>query len=209
MKKLAVLLLAGLMVVGCAACSKNTNGNDNNNDNKGDSNNKQEITITDANEILTTVWDKFEDEDTDENMYNDKFAVIGGHFENPVDNAPGKYDVSKAEDLEFNLCVPQDAISKIDDAASMIHMMNANTFTAGAFHVKEASDVNAFVDGVKERTLGNQWMCGFPDELLIITIDDNYVVSAFGNADTMKEFKTILMDEYSDAAKVVVEEALN
>ena len=204
MKKLVALLLAGLMGVACVACSNNDNNKDDNKEN-----NKQEVSITDANEILTTVWDKFEDEDSDGDMYNDKFAVIGGHFENPVDMAPGKYDVSKAEDLEFNLCVPQDAIAKIDDAASMIHMMNANTFTAGAFHVKEAADVTAFVDEVKERTVGNQWMCGFPDQLLIVTIGDNYVVSAFGNADTIKAFKTVLMDEYADAAKVAVEEALN
>jgi hypothetical protein len=148
MKKLAALLLAGLMGVACVACSNNDNNKDDNKEN-----NKQEVSITDANEILTTVWDKFEDEDSDGDMYNDKFAVIGGHFENPVDMAPGKYDVSKAEDLEFNLCVPQDAIAKIDDAASMIHMMNANTFTAGAFHVKEAADVTAFVDEVKERLI--------------------------------------------------------
>lgn len=208
MKKLVALLLAGLMGVACVACSS-TNSKDNTDNTENKDNNKQEVTIKDANEILTTVWDKFENEDSDDDMYNDKFAVIGGHFENPVDNAPGKYDVSKAEDLEFNLCVPQDAISKIDDAASMIHMMNANTFTAGAFHVKEASDLSAFVDAVKERTLGNQWMCGFPDQLLIVTIGDNYVVSAFGNADTIKAFKTVLMDEYADAAKVAVEEALN
>lgn len=206
MKKLVAFLLAGLMGISCVACSSNTN---NNNQESTQENNKQEVSIKDANEILTNVWNKFEDEDTDGDMYNDKFAVIGGHFENPVDNAPGKYDVSKAEDLEFNLCVPQDAVAQIDDAASMIHMMNANTFTAGAFHVKEDSDMNSFVDKVKERTLGNQWMCGFPDQLLIVTIGDNYVVSAFGNADTMKTFKTILMEEYADAAKVVVEEALN
>lgn len=206
MKKLAALLLAGLMGVSCVACSSNNNNNAQENTQE---NNKQEISIKDANEILTNVWNKFEDEDSDGDMFNDKFAVIGGHFENPVDNAPGKYDVSKAEDLEFNLCVPQDAVAMIDDAASMIHMMNANTFSAGAFHVKEASDVNAFVEKVKERTIGNQWMCGFPDKLLIVTIGDNYVVSAFGNADTMKTFKTVLLDEYDDAAKVVVEEALN
>ena len=206
MKKLAALLLAGLMGISCVACSSNTN---NNNQESTQENNKQEVSIKDANEILTNVWNKFEDEDSDGDMFNDKFAVIGGHFENPVDNAPGKYDVSKAEDLEFNLCVPQDAVAMIDDAAAMIHMMNANTFSAGAFHVKEASDVNAFVEKVKERTIGNQWMCGFPDKLLIVTIGDNYVVSAFGNADTMKTFKTVLLDEYDDAAKVVVEEALN
>ena len=206
MKKLAALLLAGLMGVSCVACSSN---NSNNAQENTQENNKQEINIKDANEILTNVWDKFEDEDTDGDMFNDKFAVIGGHFENPVDNAPGKYDVSKTEDLEFNLCVPQDAISMIDDAASMIHMMNANTFTAGAFHIKEASDVTSFVNKVKERTVGNQWMCGFPDQLLIVTIGDNYVVSAFGNADTMKSFKTVLLNEYDDAAKVIVEETLN
>lgn len=203
MKKLLALLLVGLMGLGCAACSKTTaEGNK-------EENKKEEISITDANEILTTVWDKFEDEDSDGNMYNDKFAIIGGHFENPVDNAPGKYDVAMAEDLEFQLCVPQDAIAKIDDAAAMIHMMNANTFTAGAFHVTEAADMDAFVSEVKERTVGNQWMCGFPDQLLIVTIGDNYVVSAFGNADTMKEFKAVLMAEYADAAKVAVEESLN
>lgn len=202
MKKLLALLLTGIMAFGITACSKATT------ENITEDSQKEEVTITDANEILTNIWNKFEDEDTDENMYNDKFAVIGGHFENPVDNAPGKYDVSKAEDLEFNLCVPQDAIAKIDDAASMIHMMNANTFTAGAFHVKEAADLDSFVKEVKERTIGNQWMCGFPDQLLIVTIGDNYVVSAFGNADTMKEFKAALIAEY-DVAKVVVEEALN
>ena len=203
MKKLLALLLVGLMGLGCAACSKTTaEGNK-------EENKKEEISITDANEILTTVWNKFEDEDSDGNMYNDKFAIIGGHFENPVDNAPGKYDVAMAEDLEFQLCVPQDAIAKIDDAAAMIHMMNANTFTAGAFHVTEAADMDAFVSEVKERTVGNQWMCGFPDQLLIVTIGDNYVVSAFGNADTMKEFKAVLMAEYADAAKVAVEESLN
>ena len=91
----------------------------------------------------------------------------------------------------------------------MIHMMNANTFTAGAFHVKEAADLDTFVNATKERTVGNQWMCGFPDQLLIVTIGDNYVVSAFGNADTITAFKSILMAEYADSAKVVVEEALN
>ena len=201
MKKLVALLLAGVMAVGCMACSKGS-------DNSGNADNKPEVTIADANEILTNVWNKFEDEDTDGDMYNDKFAIFGGHFETPVDNAPGKYDVTKAEDLEFNLCVPQDAIAKIDDAASMIHMMNANTFTAGAFHVKEAADMDAFVSATKDRVLGNQWMCGFPDTLIIVTIGDNYAVSAFGNADTIKSFKSVLTTEYPDA-KVVVEEALN
>ena len=206
MKKLVTLLLTGIMAIGCVACGSKSTNNDNNNNNPTS---KQEISINDTNEILTKVWDKFEDEDTDGNMYNDKFAIFGGHFETPVDNAPGKYDVSKAEDLEFNLCVPQDAVAKIDDAASMIHMMNANTFTAGAFHVKEAADLDTFVNATKERTVGNQWMCGFPDQLLIVTIGDNYVVSAFGNADTIDAFKSILMAEYADSAKVVVEEALN
>ena len=206
MKKSVALFLAAFMVVGCVACGGR--GNEGNSEGNSQNANNGNTTITDANEILTKVWDKFEDEDTDGDMYNDKFAVIGGHFDDSVENAPGKYDVSKAEDLEASLCVPQDAIQYIDDAASMVHMMNANTFTAGAFHVTDKANVDGFVSAVKERTIGNQWMCGFPDKLLMLTIGDDYVVSAYGNADTIESFKTTLLSEYKDSAKVVVEESL-
>ena len=95
----------------------------------------------------------------------------------------------------------------IDDAASMMHMMNANTFTAGAYHIADAANQQAFCDKLKDNIMNRQWMCGFPDTLIIVTIGDNYVVSAFGNAEVIETFKTKLTAEYP-VAQVLYEENL-
>lgn len=37
--------------------------------------------------------------------------------------------------------------------------------------------------------MGRQWMCGFPDKLVVISVDD-YLVSVFGNEELVNTFKT-------------------
>ena len=95
----------------------------------------------------------------------------------------------------------------IDDAASLIHAMNANTFTGSAFHLSDPKTLNTFADSLKESILGNQWMCGFPEVLLLAQIGDDYVVSAFGNTDLINYFKTQLTDQYPSAV-ILTEENL-
>ena len=94
-----------------------------------------------------------------------------------------------------------------DNGASMIHMMNANTFTGAAFHVKDAADVKTFEDGLKEAVLNNQWMCGFPEKLVLCQLGEQYVVSAFGNGEMIEYFKTQLQEQYPGVT-VVAEESL-
>ena len=48
-------------------------------------------------------------------------------------DAPGKFDISKTEELGITLGLPEDLWDDIDDAASMVHMMNANTFTGAVY----------------------------------------------------------------------------
>jgi hypothetical protein len=69
----------------------------------------------------------------------------------------------------------------------MIHMMNANNFTCGVFKITgiTAADFGA---AMKEAVLGNQWMCGFPETLLIRSFGDAYVLVAFGINDAMTPF---------------------
>ena len=96
---------------------------------------------------------------------------------------------------------------KIDDAASMMHMMNANTFTAGAYHVTAASDVTEVTNAIKDKVMNNHWMCGFPETLIIVQVGDSYLVSAYGNGELIENFKTKLVNTYANA-EVVVEESL-
>ena len=95
----------------------------------------------------------------------------------------------------------------IDGAASLMHAMNANTFTGAAYHVADAGNLDAFVAAMKGAIESNQWMCGFPEKLIIATLGEDYAVVAFGAADIIDNFKTKLTAAYP-VTVIAVEEAL-
>ena len=101
----------------------------------------------------------------------------------------------------------QDLIAvKLDGAASLMHMMNGNTFTCGAFHAANAEDVSSIVEDIHAEISGKHWMCGFPDKLIVISAGDS-IVSAFGNEDFIELFKTKTLAAL-DGAKLLYEEPI-
>ena len=204
-RKGLLLLLTATMLLSCIACGSNQTGNTENNN---ETETEKKVEIADANDILTKVWDTYEIEDTDGNMYNDRFALMGGHFDSAVMDMPAKYDLTKTGDLELMYCVPQDVIPMLDDAATMVHLMRASTFTAGAYHVTDVSNVKSVVEGIKTQTLGNQWLGGFPDRHIIAVIDEQYVVAAFGDEKVIENFEQALKEVFGKQAVVEVKEAI-
>ncbi len=144
-------------------------------------------------DVLTNAWAAMGDEE--------KFPIGGGDSANMVMGAPGAFDIANAEELDALLGLSADGAAKIDGAASLLHMMNANTFTCGAFSVVAGEDVSAFVTALKDNIQARQWMCGFPEKLVIVTID-NVVVSMFGNGQIVDSFTAKL------GGTVVVDEAI-
>lgn len=202
-KKLAVILVTCMMLslVGCG-----------NKDNTSEIENgaseavtqesteaMSEATIGSAIEILDTVWGNYAEAD--------KFPVGGGDSANQNFEGPGAFDVTNAEELDVTLGFPAAQAEKIDDAASMMNAMMANNFTAGVYHVKDTSDVQTVADALKENIMSKQWMCGMPEKVVIIAVDD-YVISAFGLSDSIDMFKTKLMQNY-DTATVMYEESIS
>ena len=143
--------------------------------------------------VLENIWAKYGDDE--------KFAVIGGNMENPVDGAPGNYDMAYAENLTYNLLVPAEQLTNVSEAATMIHMMNANTFTSGVIRLADGVDAAAFAAAMRDAIQGNQWMCGFPETLVIASIGD-YVLIAFGVNDAMNPFQAHLAEAYPDAVSL-------
>lgn len=184
MKKILALLLAAATIMSLTAC-----GSDASKD-----------AVTDAPvDVLTKVWETYGEDE--------KFFAMGGDMNNPVDNAPGAFDISDAESLDATLGYPQSSVALIDEAASLVHAMNANTFTAGAYHVAETSEIEMLIEDVKDNIMNRQWLCGFPDTLIIVQIGEDTLVTAFGNAEIIENFKTKLTNAY-EGAEVVVEESL-
>ncbi len=157
------------------------------------------VEVADAAELLTNVWNTYEEAD--------KFPIGGGDYENMTADVPGKFDVTKAEDMDSMLGFPAGSAEQIDDAASMLHMMNANTFTAGAYHISDSGEVQAVADALKDNIVNRQWICGFPDTLIVASVGNEYVVSAFGNAEIIETFKTKLQAEY-EMTEILHEENL-
>ncbi|CVI70040.1 hypothetical protein NDGK_01742 [Clostridiales bacterium CHKCI001] len=199
MKRFFLFCLTGLMMVSILACGNQTNNQTNltseSTDQTTASNN-----IPDAVSLLTTVWNSYQEDE--------KFSVIGGDFseENQNMNGPGKYSLEDGAALDSALGFPADSVTKIDDAASLVHMMNANTFTCGAFHVADSNDLTSITTSIKENILNRQWMCGFPDKLVIVSVDD-YIVSMFGDTQLIDTFKQKLTTAYS-SVEVICEEPI-
>ena len=200
MKRLFALLLAMTMVLALVAC--------------GEANTTPETTETptqttedlledtlapvetpepnEATTVLSAIWTAVPEDN--------RFFAMGGDYENMVDNAPGA--VTNADHLAGVLLVP--AGTETLEAASLVHAMNLNSFTAGAFKVADAA---AFAETMHEAIASNQWMCGFPDKMVIATIGNEYVVAAFGVNDAINPFEAKFVEAYP-AATVVYSEAI-
>ena len=190
MKKLVALFLAMTMMVTLAGCgNKGNSGTD-----------APKAEIASCEDLLNQVWDTFGE--------NEKFAVYGGDFGTLVDGAAGPFTLEDPEMLTYTLYIPTEEIEKIDAAASLIHAMNSNTFTGAAFHVTDPANVDGLVEALKENIMNTQWICGFPDSLNIFVVNGEYVVSAFGNAEIMENFKTKLTEVFGESAVLAVEESL-
>ena len=144
----------------------------------------------DALSILTAVWNAYSDDE--------KFPA--------AEDAPISMDISDTDNISYLLTFPAEDAALIDGAASLTHMMNLNTFTCGAFHTVSAQDVTKLADDLHTAIADKQWMCGFPDKLVVVTLDQ-YVISMYGHEDLINTFRDKLQAAYSSAA-IAYEEAI-
>lgn len=205
-KRILLLMTMTVLAVGMMACGK-----DDSTQNKGDNNavstekddkkspevNMDELTTVG---VLENVWAVYGEED--------KPMVFGGDTENPVDGAPGVYNIADVEGINSMFHINADAVAMADEAASAVHAMNANNFTCSVFRMTDAANVEAFATSVKESVLSTRWMCGFPEKLVILSVDDKYVISAFGNGDMIDLFQENVTTVYGEYAAVVAEEII-
>lgn len=151
----------------------------------------------DSVSILSDVWSTYGE--------NEKFYGMGGDMNNMVENAPGMFSLDDKEALAATLLVQADAAEMIDEAASLVHGMNLNIFTGAAFHLTDAANKEAFAELMKNSIINNQWMCGSPDQYVIYSVGDEYVVMAFGAVDVLPVFKEKFTTVHGDKAEVLME----
>ena len=190
MKRKITLFLVTVMILALAGCGD------------GQEQSSKEQQGADASEyeqaldVLNAVVDTYAEDEL--------FSMYGGDSEHAVTDAPGVYDIRKKEELDASFGLSGSEYDKVGDVATMVHMMNANIFTGAAYHLKDGTDIDAFVEVVESNILSKQWVCGQPDTLVMIRVGDAYVISVYGEAETVETFKTHALSALS-GAEVITE----
>ncbi|MBQ2325454.1 MAG: hypothetical protein II377_04310 [Clostridia bacterium] len=211
MKKILALTLAALMLLACVACGGNDDVTEPVTDAPATDAPETEAPETDAPavdtpvaesalEILEKIWAAYPEDQ--------KFMAAGGFGDNMNWEGAGSIPTDNQEALEtaaFYFVMTPENIALVDEIAHLMHGMNTNTFTAGVFHLKDASTKNAFADSAKESFLGNHWMCGSPEQFVAIAIGD-YVITAYGHAGAT-EWSANIIPVFVDTVKACYADA--
>lgn len=153
-----------------------------------------------ALDLFNKIWGSYTDDD--------KFPVGGGDEDHNSDEGPGAFDIEKnKESIKAYTHITDDLLATVkNDAANLIHMMNTNTFSSAIFHLKDASTAEKFAKDYNSAIMGTRWMCGFPERVLVISVDE-YVIVAFGFAELTDTFKAKCLAA-DTSAKLLIDNAI-
>ncbi len=202
MKRMIALLLVMVMALSLAACGNDnkTTGETTPAETTPAETTAAPVEIASAVELLQNVY----------NAYNADVRppLAGGAGDAMNWEGPGAISATDTDSLSYYLLVPADQMSSFTDVASMMHAMNQNNMTVGAFKV--TGDAKAFADAMANAVVNNQWVCGFPEKVAFYSVGE-YVVMFYGKAgvddpefgDFLTPFATALTTAYPTATLIV------
>lgn len=201
MKQIAIILSLLLLLTGCVAAPQNSTTTTPVITTPGPSQNTDTTvpgTTVDSDSvgILEKIWGLYGDDD--------RFAVFGGSMEHPVDGMPGALDLTNSEEIVSKYLLPEAQLTNVKDAASLMHMMNGNIFTAAVVTLGDGTNADTLVKAWRDTIRQNRWICGQPDELLMYRMGD-HILMAFGSSDAMSVFKTKTAEAFPDGKQLYSE----
>lgn len=154
---------------------------------------------TQCAQILEAVWQRYEPEE--------RFSAYGGSIEHAVEDNPGDLAPDNIEELTTRYLIPQDRVGEIAEAASLVHLMNSNIFTAVAVRLSDGGEIQSFAGAWRDALQKNRWICGSPDRILIVQLEENFLVTVFASEDNVYAFHGKLASAFPNAV-VLFEEPI-
>jgi len=207
MQKVKILcvipLCMALLLCGCTPnVPQETNGSivpPSSNEPTGTINSNMQPVQSDTVAILGQIWEQFSQEE--------RFACYGGSVEDAEENAPGSLELDNIEELASKYLFPGAMLQDVKEAASLVHMMNSNIFTAMVVRLSSDGDMEMLYKQWRDAIQNNRWICGQPDRLIMAQIDSYSLLMSFGSKDIMTQLQQKLAAAYPNAA-VLYNEAI-
>ena len=119
----------------------------------------------------------------------EEFPAAGGDEAHDTEGA-GAYDIGTyGESFQYQILVDQALMDMVKpQAATLMHMMNTNTFCSAVMELQDGKDAETFAKDYQTLVQSNHWMCGFPDTMLVLR-QGSYLITAYGADDLIQDFK--------------------
>ena len=154
---------------------------------------------TKSAELLAAIWNRYAQEE--------RFAAYGGTVEHSISDAPGDLDLGNIDELTGKYLIPSDRVEQLEDAASLVHMMNSNIFTAAVVELSDVAQLGSFAESWRDAIRQNRWICGQPDRMVMAVPEQGRVLMAFGSSDAMDVFGTHMKEAYPNI-RILYQEAV-
>lgn len=120
----------------------------------------------------------------------EEFPAAGGDEAHAAEGV-GSFDISAYGDSFRAQILVDESLTELvkPEAATLLHMMNTNTFCAAAMQLTDDANAENFAKSYQTLVQSHHWMCGFPDTLVVLSLGD-YILTAYGHDDLIQDFKT-------------------
>ena len=100
--------------------------------------------------------------------------------------------------------VPLAHLDKLEQGASLCHLMNGNLLTATVFRLAKNADAAKIARDWRWELQHSYWVAGQPNRLLLAQVENSFLLMAFGSREQMQTLRkklrtacqsTVLFDE--------------
>ena len=180
MKKLNFLILCGALCAGILAGCGKTDASSTASSSTAATTEATASSYESAQTLLDAIYSGMDQE----------FPAAGGDEAHDTEG-PGSFDIGAyGESFQYQILVDEELTAMVKpQAATMLHMMNTNTFCSAVMQLEDSKNAESFANHYQTIVQSNHWMCGFPDTMLVMSLGD-YVITAYGADDLIQSFKT-------------------
>lgn len=150
-----------------------------------------------ALKVMLNIWEQFQ---------GNKDDYVGGCSTEYRTATPWQVPLSDEDFLQGALFLSEGQLGKVEAVASLMHGLSTNNLTAGAVVLEDGTDYKAFADEIRNRILGNQWVCGRPGGMRIVKVE-NCLLIMYGSGTYSGGFVDAINRAYQNA-EVLCREAI-
>ena len=133
--------------------------------------------------------------------------VISSNLDIPLVGGNRDLVENKGGTIDFDMDIPglDDEMKRdIKNGEMVAHAMNGNLLSSYVLDIEDSVDIDDFTNKLQENIKNEHWLCGVPEKLSIVDIENDYIVYTYGDTELVDLF-TKEIRTHIDTANLLIE----